>query len=402
MRFPVFLFVLAMLNSFCVSALEVGLADSYAREETVILPIRGNIAQSLVPGQFEIKRINVVVPVAFDLKKLNGQYYLLFTAPKSEGNYTLVLKNVEIVQQGTAIKTDYQNNFSVRNELVSYQVKPGFILPARSFTLDITSYEDSEISININFPVVKTLILEPGNNRFSFAISNSKNIRSINVGRYNLPIDFLDSLTRINSLNPQSPLKFSPAKLQGTLEEGVNKKYEIVLSNEGDKDIANISLLFSKDKIDISPQTINLAAKSNHTINLSFHDLVQGEFYEEIEAYSPNASASLSLEFSVVSLQTINLANNSNASLYSCAEKAGGRFCRENEACYGNLTNATDGQCCLGVCVQTQKDSLPWAGYVAALLVIAILVFVYLRYKKSKPSNSSPIKEAVEKIDKKK
>jgi len=70
---------------------------------------------------------------------------------------------------------------------------------------------------------------------------------------------------------------------------------------------------------------------------------------------------------------------------YYCTE-LGGIVCGTSSSCKGQALESREGNCCLGICEQPKSSGGSWWGWAIGIVVLGIIIWIYMKYKKVAPS----------------
>ncbi len=377
-----------------VSAISSDLKDNYEKGETIIGEISGNIIQAIKPEQVELKRGHVLVPFEYDIKKLGDKYFLWGIAPQNENNYSLVVNNIATIVNGRTEEVDFVHNFSVGGNLTDYNIKPGFILAKEDFGLITELNLDFEKTIDIDLPVSRSINLKPGKNEIKFSVGNfnETGFVKINVGKYSVPAYIIVEKKNNSFVESEKPkLRTEPNAIVSTIYAGDKAVYPFQIINFGDKKIEGLMFEYNKELFSIDKEIVSIEANSAIEINLSFNGKVNEEqkkngikefFYLNINEERFELPIVISFTENKTDVKTPYL---QGEKAYYCPELNGTQCLTGEEICDGNLKTSIDGPCCIGNCVtQKSEGSKSWIGYIIAFIIIIILIYVFIRYKKTK------------------
>jgi len=386
-KYFILLLSFVLLAGSFVSAISSDLKESYQPGETIIVELSGNILENIPPENVEFRRAHVKVPFDYDIKKFEDRYYLWALAIPIEGNYTLAINNIVTTSAGNIQKVNYEKNFTVKGNFTDYSVRPGFISTKEDFELDIRLNEDTDKVINLNFPVDQNIVIKPGENKLKFSIVNVTSTRfiKIKVGKYTLPVYIIANKTI--AITPV--LKLIPDYIQRTTSGKEPLIYQIIIQNTGNDKVQDITIFYNKDVFSTDLKaTEGIIIEKNDSLkfNLAVKDTTK-EINEKIYVNTPSLSIDLPIEIKITENAT-EIQNVSRGVLYYCSEISG-IICSANEACTGNTETSIDGLCCVGKCaVKEEAPSRTWIGYLLLAIVLGILGYLYMRYKKAKPKKS--------------
>jgi len=438
MGIKVFLLVACMLISSC-SAISSDLAESYSPSETAIVKIIGDILEPISFSQVKIKKDNQAIGFEGDIVKVGDDYYVWFLSPSAVGNYTLVIEDVYTTVEGVPEIVDFSQRFEVAGNKTDYSVNPGAVFATDDFEIIVNLYEDFDKIINVDFPESREVRLIPGENQISFSIENvvGTQITTINLGKYAIPAFIKGNAqdtsnvsnenqseteeTESNSTNENNEsvniaveeeenqtsnepvvkdyfFRFNPRMIKGTALVSASPIYRFEIINLGKEEIENLSLEYNKSIFEIYPDN-----KADIEVNgTAFFNLSLKKFDEEIREVV-KASAGRDKDYLLVKINFTT--NEDEAEVEYIGEETEGRpfyYCSEigtkcvgDETCSGELKVTIDeNECCLGECVEKNKKSLAWIGYLIVGIVIIVLIGIYIKYRKVKPIEKPLEKEA--------
>lgn len=393
---------------------------SYSPSETMLIKIDGNILAALSADNVKFYRGHVEVPVEYDLKKLGDNYYIWALAPTSENNYSLLVEDITTTISGVTAKVNYQANFSVSGDIVDYNIKPGFIFNEKKFDIDVFLNEDVNKEITTSFMTSSNFTLKPGANTISFDTGNLPQNTTqpmiITIGKYALPV-YIIGLGAVSSAENASlpSFYFSPKRIEAeinSISDFKNKELRIV--NDGDKDL-KITIGYNKSIFSSSSkENVTIGAKEIYSFNISLIELPKDEISEIISAKSNSSSAIAIIEIArvgnatnVTTTYSDTFGKEGEKVNYYCIELRGA-ICSSSETCVGTTLDALDGACCIassagnGVCAkETTSSSYAWIGYLLIVIVVIGLIFIYLRYRKTKTLGLDVFKRKTEEAEKK-
>lgn len=388
-------------------AISSDLKEEYKSGETIIIKISGNILDNIEKERVEFKRKHVGIPVEFEIKKLKDEWYIWAIAPFNENNYTLLIREISTTVDGKSENVDYEKNFSVIGERVDYNVKPGAITATNDFSIIINSFKDNIFTISTNFPETREFLINPGENKLDFSINSieENSFVVIELGIYKIPA----YITKINKFEDNltdyfSSIRFRPRIVQSTILFNTKPIYPIEIVNEGEKEII-VNLDVNSDLL-ITPivKDIKIGSNESYLFNLSIKENIKENINYTITARGEGFILELPIEILVTEdkdeVKTLYLEKNFDENLlFSCLE-LNGIICSAEQECNGKALQSKDGLCCRGECIAKEKErSYGWIGYLIAGIAILIIAYAWLRYKKTKSSNS--IEKAFEKAENK-
>ncbi len=392
--------IICILLSAISSAVSSDIGNNYQPKETVVVRVSGNILEPIPPSSFEIKRKNVKVPVEYDLKRFGNDYYVWFVTPQEENNYTFVINDVHTTVSGENKIIDYEKEFFVKGNLSDYYVKPGFFYATKNIEMSIYLNEDIEKVITVDFPEKKDIFLKPGENKVKLTLEDTEETKLItgNVGKYKIPIYMIGTGKNVN--NERSVIKFSPSEIRKVILEIDSKlMYVIKIENIAERDINNVKLQSNPDLITVHPESIDLKVNNSAEFNVSFKESskdINEIIYLQYEGESIAIPIEIKVDINDNSSIDNKTGNSSVTKQYFCSE-LDGKICSAGESCDGRVEQSKDGSCCIGRCVAMQnKNYNTIIGFVLGGIVILGLLYVYLKYKRTKGENifKKKVKEA--------
>ncbi|MDO8564163.1 MAG: hypothetical protein Q7R87_04090 [Nanoarchaeota archaeon] len=391
----VLLFLLLMVSF--VSAVSTTLEEGYDKKENILIEVKGNILSPINVGDVEFKRKNVGVPLDYGVLNLEDKHFIWAIAPDKNETYTLLINNLETTVNGQKQMINYTQNFIVFENLTDYSIKPGVITAKGDFEIEINSYVDSEIIIQVNFPYEDNLRIKPGNNKFTFLTDKIKEdlFTSIKIGKYSVPLSL--DIDDKSSVSRKKGLYFEPVSIKREILSGERPVYLIKIKNAEDRNYQDVKIKYDKDLFFITPDGVfNIANEGNYNFNLTFKKAVDKNIKDQVEIIFDNSSIVLPVEITLSENAIPISANTSEGFQYFCSELAGVK-CISGESCSGEEKEGLDGLCCLGVCqavaVEEEGNTSEIIGYILALGIFLILGYLIYRFKKAKKEGNDEIAE---------
>ena len=221
---------------------------------------------------------------------------------------------------------------------------------------------------------------------------------SINECKFNLTACFL--------IPPPEPPAFiiEPSEIKSVvfLSRGF-PVYKFKIVNNGSEEIVGMRLEFNPSKFAVSPnRDINISVNRSASFNLTVKDVWRGTpFKGVVIAYVDEVHEYLFLEFNFTDIESeaitkYSRSSNSNDPSYYCSELSGIE-CGSEQTCEGNVVVTIDkSQCCIGTCSGSGNEgSWRWIGYLIAGIVLIIIVFVFMKYKKAGNISGSPLQSRI-------
>jgi hypothetical protein len=393
---------LSLLGS--VDAISVGIEDSYELGESVMAEISGNILEPITMEDVKFMRGHIEVPFDYGVEKLGERYFLWAVSPENVNNYTLVVK-VSTTVEGQVQETEFMKNFSVLGNLSDYSVRPGAFSVRNDFEITVKLNEDFDKTINVDFPAEREVVLKPGLNKIGFSVEGVEpGFRSINVGKYNVPVHIVsEEVYEEEEIEvSEGALRFKPLLIEGTLLKGEGQDYAVSLVNLEETEINNVIIEYDTELFSLSQDFVaTLGPEEELEINVTLKPGMEEEIDETISVFYGSFSATL--------LVKINFTEKAeDVSEPYVKPEAGkverydrycldlnGRICTANEVCSGEEVIALDGRCCTAACrVEEEAGIGLYVGIVIIVVVLIVVVVIYLKYKKVKAV--SPLKKIKE------
>lgn len=382
-----FLFLYLVEN---VGALSSDLKEKYSQRETMIVSFSGQILEPISFNQVEFLRGHVKIPLEYDIKRVGEKYYLWAITPENEGNYSLVVRDVVTFISGTKTKYTYIKNFSVGSNKTDYNIKPGFVISDKDFSINVFLYEDFPKKISLNFPKSREVTLEPGSNKIDFSIENSiaSGFLLMKVGSYNVPIEIISNKSSFyNDGVLPSSLFFEPYEIKTSFNKSSGlEKFSVKLMNKG-KQSMKVSIQYNETLFKVEPTSQTLKANQTIEITIQLKKKINESLEEKVMAVSANETAVLPVYLEIIKEKLIerNISfNTTNSSQLFCSQLLG-VVCEKGSVCKGESRQSRDGTCCLGVCEkENDEGSSKAVSFLIFGVVILIILVVWFKYKKSK------------------
>jgi hypothetical protein len=387
-----------------VSAIETTLQSSYQPGQTLIATIEGNFIDNLKAENILFYSGRAYIPLIYDIAKIQDKYYLYAILPIQERNYTLIIKNAHYLEQGNEKQEDLQFNFSTQGNLSSFSVNPGFIITSQDFKIKVQA--NKNINLESNFLNSTQQITIPNNQQktLTFSISSIKNFTFTSLllkaedMQYNIPVAIFASS---NITEPETKnFKFTKSELNFTILKNIAFGFEISLSNTGQQDISNITLLSNSKFIkNITPNKIEIMkAGTLEKINLTLLSDKEGIGNGTLEASSDNYTTQIPFLVTTTNKDNFqNISNNSDIINQGSCSDLNGIICKADETCEGTTKIVIGGLCCIGTCKAASSGSSSITYIIVIIAALAIIGFFVYRKLKFKKTSSKEILKAKEK-----
>jgi hypothetical protein len=361
-------------------AVEISLSkESYQPQELLQAEITGNFVSLTTENIFIYKDGKLhPEPVIKDLTKQNNIYYFYAILPNQEGNFSFVIEDTEYVENTQTKSDSIKRNLTLQfKDEAALSINPGFLKPTEDFSIKLTSIsKNSEITAIFEATQEsKTLsLIEDIEEIVMFKLSELPVQQSkITIGEYEIPV-FLTKT--INKSIIQNNLEFIPYQLEGTIMPGESYNFQIILKNLGEEKATDI-LLTSDLNMAINPNNItSIDSQGLETINLTIlipktaESQVSGKLTAKISEnlfHLPILFETTENESEVEVIEIISPPP--KATNCSVGEK-----CNEDEICYGEPIETSEGTCCIGEC-QKEDSGLSWITITIIILLIAAILF---------------------------
>lgn len=387
-----------------VLALSSDIQSSYQPGQTIIVKFTGNFLDNIQKSDVSFMSDRDFLPLTYDLAKINDNYYLYAVLQITPRNYTLKIKNVHYTEQGVEKTQDLVYGFSTLNiSVASFSVEPGFVLTTSNISLKITSNTQEINALATFLDMSKNIVVKEGKSQIltlpTDSVKNSTvNFLTITAGdlSYNIPVYTIKKQRVVNTSLSVTSLKFQKSFLNLTVIKKQPFQFELVLINNGQTDLSNLTLTSNSDLLKVEPTKIaSLLSEESVTLNLSIKTTTSGIYPVTISVVSPyetEMDISINSVEDIASYNNVSQQNNSAVSLQTCEEKQG-TICQLGEVCQGNfmLTSSSDNKvqnCCVGKCVIPSSGGGKWIWIV--LIIIILGGGAYFFYRKSQLKQLSP------------
>lgn len=218
-----------------------------------------------------------------------------------------------------------------------------------------------------------------------------------NECRFNFTKCFLISKTPEFSVNP--------AVIRSKVLTGEGfPVYRFSVVNEGMSEIRGLNLDYNPAKFSVSPSgNVTIGVNESVNFDVTVRDSWRGTpFKGVIIVYAGDVYEYVLLDINFTSSASdagTQYTNGSSQPSYYCSELSG-LSCSSGENCNGNLVDTIDvNECCVGSCEKKSGGGNSWIGYFIAGVVLLVLVFIFLKYRKA-GKGGSPLQEGILKAEK--
>ena len=394
----IFISLSIIFLSTLVSSLSTDLKESYKQGETIIIEVKA-YSNNINKEDIEFRRNHVAVPFEYDVLNIDGMHFVWAIAPTNEQNYSLIIKNINLDSENS----EFSQNFSVNNETAEYTIKPGAIYAKDEFEIEIKSNLEDSKTIKTDFPSEREITIKPGINKIKFPelVSNETQFRRINVGDYSVPAKIFPVQDKQDPVKGYTEIvKIFPEYVTAVILVGELPEYTIRIINTGDSRLSDLELIYNDT---IFNSTINglfsIPAKDAQVAVLKLRQSSSSQIKEivRIKRGENEIILPISINFTSSRNETSSSYPAAGEELYYCEAELDGKICKGGQFCEGESKASIEGTCCLGLCKDSQSSDKSWIGWLIAGIALILLLYLYHRYKKAKPSSSLLDKELAKK-----
>lgn len=445
----IFLVIFLFLFFFSfVDAVNIEMKDNFYGEETLVAKVSGVFLDEITSEDISFYRKHIQIPMVYDVVKINEDFYFYAFLPNKGDNYSVKISGVEYMRGSSIVDDDIVKNFSIKGQVADFSVKPGVIVSDEKFFLEVQNLQETSIIFNVSVfdeerevidieentseeensffdfftesgesgesgekgsnESIQTFVLKSGEIEkifFNFDSLFNSGMKYIELKSDNMittvPVYWIVD-TKYVKTGCYDFLRIKPFELEENFVIGKNFSRILYIYNNGDDDVFNVSIDFSKGLKKYVNSSLSFIEEiknnSNVSFELSFYSdeviLLNGDIeisgdgcdYDEIDVLL-NFVEQLEVNGSVGNLSDFenkSVLKNQTKKVYSetCAQMAG-HICPEKEKCDEDPVYAKDGACCLGTCID-KNESITGkiVGWVIIILILAFLVwFLKSKYK---------------------
>ncbi|PIO08570.1 hypothetical protein COU59_01155 [Candidatus Pacearchaeota archaeon CG10_big_fil_rev_8_21_14_0_10_34_12] len=383
--------VMVLTLMFASAAVEISMKSDFSQGETLIAKVTGNLFSPISEGNVVFYRGHVRTSIIPSIEKIDDNYYIYAQLiDKNPNDYSLVLEDIEYYSGNKVLTESFEKNFTITNETADFSIDKGAIVTDKSFSIEVRNLADGEITININeanetsssdsegffaslfggsqssLDSASSVTLQAGDKKkLSFDVKDNEvsyNTIKLNTGKtgYEIPVYVFLTVS-----NERKSIDFDPSFLNISLATNSNTKSIIYLTNPGDADIENISVVLSdslKQYVILSTDFIdNLRTNSSKQIQLNISSdseeaIIEGQITATENEFGVRTFAPVFLNFVKDYIPADGSSINVKTSSETCSS-LNGTICASGQECTGEYKYATDGVCCLAKCQTPSRSS---------------------------------------------
>ncbi len=429
MKEKLIIFLILLFLFPIISAVEFDMESDFNQGETLMARISGNFIDNILFKNVFFYRGHVRVPFLYDVAEINNEFYIYASLPENQNNYSIVIKDVRYMEESQIIEDEITKNFSISDQIAEFSVYPGFITTNEDFFIKVQNLQNSKIDVDVvsssfDLKGEEPITLMSGEiKKIYFSVENLEQstfekieLSSGNL-KYEIPVYVFgvegkdlngeecipDCEDREcgndgcggscgtcdedeNCVNgdcvTKKILRFSPSELEISVPVDYEKTRIIYLYNLGQSDLKDVSLSVSKDLepyVSLSIDKIeNLESGSNIKIKLFIfsEDEVYSDGKIKAEADDEIVFLPITLNFSE-NYEPLDGGDEYGPITETCSEM-GGLICTSDQECEGELVDARDDKCCLGICKKIEKSSTgKIIGWVIVIIIIMFLIWFF-------------------------
>jgi len=359
----------------------------------------GELFQVEITGNFiSLNKDNIFIyqgdkahsdPVIKGLTRQDNIYYFYALLPKQTGNYSVRIQDTRYIDRGKIISDPVSKDFIIELKNTSdLYINPGFVIPKEDFSINVKSlYKNPTITATLEGTgESKTIeLLEEEEEELKFKLPNLPPQKLIlSIADYKIPIFLVKKFEQ----ELIKRLEFLPFKLEGKVIENEDYSFNILLRNDGNQNVTNISFSSELD-LTINPDFINLIKPGNSILlNITIRvpevegNLLEGNIDSEFEGNKMSIPVRLEITENEEEVEIEEIIAPSE----QLACEFIGVLCIDDETCDADTIASLEGPCCTGECIIEKKGGI--STIIAIIIFIIILgVIGYLIYRIRKKKN---------------
>jgi hypothetical protein len=355
-----------------VSSLDIQMQNEIPQGQTAMATISGNFLDPITKNNIKFYRGYIQTSFDYDIGKIGNTYYIYFqTISKPQNNYSINISGVRYSVGAQISNEPISKQFSVNDQNADFKINKGFVITEGNFSITVQNLNPESITINIETET------NSGSTEgfFDFLFKNQKitqtpksvNLLSGEIEEIDIVLeDITETTTRTITLSSENTEYKIPAYVTITNlpEEEQNQTETDQNETQNGEDTQN------EENETITENEDNETIIENKTEEESkkFWDIFKKENKTEEETGDNKENDT-----------------KKGNSLKTCAQQ-NGTICKVNvEICDGTTIDAQDDQCCIGQCVEKERNkNSKIIGWSLIGIVIILILWFRAKYKKTK------------------
>jgi hypothetical protein len=360
----------------------------------------GEFESPIFPSQIEMFEGRKQVFFDKDITFYDGQYFMYILFDR-EGNFTLKINNIlykeesiksKTIEKQIIVEKEYLDENKTKSNILS--IDPGFIFTSREGEIILKNKGDMGLNFTYTFEEqVNELNLPPLGSK-KILVAPTKTFSFLKVDSYKtfqIPIIYIPLEPGNNLINQErigQALKSNPTYLQIKVIEGEDHSEVLELFNFAEENLTD--MVFETDSSVIDFESIEfMGPKSTKNLTLKFDSKNQGFFIDEliVKYIEGENQGELRIPLEVYIFPENTPLENLERTGESCDDLRGKVCASTFEECDTEI-KFTGQHCCLGKCLPVGGDDTSY-GWIWGIGIIVLLVvvglFVFKKYRKSKP-----------------
>jgi hypothetical protein len=368
MKYFLFLFLLILSLSFCVSA-NIEMNSELNLGDNGFVKISANFYEPIKLSEIDFYRRHMSTSFEnVETIKIGNEQFITFKVPlnKIPDNYSINTTVKEIFMQEVQ-ENEVSKSFKVSNKTSRFYLEESFLVVSEDYSIALQNLVGEEIQIKIN-PSSDEISSE---GFLSSLFGGTSSTESITLGAYEK--------------------KFVNFEI-GNESRLVKIEFEDTILGESQTILVYENVLESSEENSVeetNSQEENETSSSDEGSNESFGEdeevfiETKNESTGEDETDS-GINESENEEDRIMKKNTLDSYTESGI-LKNCSQM-GGKFCNpDNETCEGVVKDAKDGVCCIGNCIEKETSSAgKWIGWVLLFFVIGSVSYALWKNKGKK------------------
>ena len=155
MKKIVLFFIVILLLTALVSAINFEMKDTFDREEVLTARLSGDFVDPPLKQNIFFYRGHVRIAIDPSIARIGNDYYLF--APlsgKTQGNYSIVIKEISYTKGSQTIEEDLIKNFTITENLTNFLIDKGFVDTKDDFYIELENLLDEDLEITMNITTI--------------------------------------------------------------------------------------------------------------------------------------------------------------------------------------------------------------------------------------------------------